>query len=60
MKRYLEIVEKSTKEVVERLDVTDSSDSTIDRIERGMNINLNRSEYSTRQVESEKELPKIE
>lgn len=59
MKTYIEIIDKSTKEVVKRLDVTGKSDRSIDRCEMGMNINLNSEKYYTQQNTTENELPII-
>jgi hypothetical protein len=44
---YVEILRFDTDEVVHRVDVTGRSDRTIERVERGMNINLNRDEFYT-------------
>lgn len=59
MKHYFEIIEKATKEVIKRLDVTDRSERERNRIEMGANINLNAREYYTTITESETELPII-
>ena len=59
MKTYLEIIEKKTKSVVLRIDVSEKSENAIFRTEMGMNINLNHEEYYTNQVETENELPEI-
>lgn len=56
---YLEIVQKFTKEVVKRLDVSDKGERQRDRIEMGMNINLNHKDYFTQEIESDIELSKI-
>lgn len=60
MYKYLEIVEDETEEVSLRMDVTNQSQRSIDKIERGMKINLNHKEFSTRQIESETKLKLIE
>lgn len=57
MKKYLCIVNFKSKKVVKKLDVSDKSTNSIDRIENGMNINLNHDEYYT-QVMNEKEVAK--
>lgn len=57
MKKYLCIVNFKSKKVVKKLDVSDKSTNSIDRIENGMNINLNHDEYYT-QVMNEKEVTK--
>jgi hypothetical protein len=59
MKRYIEIVETKTDKIVLRSDVTEKSEKNIERIEYGMNINLNHSKFFTRVIDSEKELPKV-
>lgn len=59
MYKYLEIIKDKNNEVVKRLDVTSKGERMIDKIENGMNINLNHDEYSTKLTESEVELPII-
>jgi hypothetical protein len=56
---YLEIVEYGTDEVVKRMDVTNKSERLIERIERGVNINLNHNEFFTRQSSTEENLKEI-
>ena len=51
MKKYLEVVKSSTEEVVKSIDVTDSSDRYIEKMEIGLNINLNHDQYYTRVTE---------
>lgn len=54
MKKYIEIVQHGVIEkVVKRIDVTSESERTIDKIETGLNINLNHESYFTRVIESE-------
>lgn len=48
MKSVIQVVEYKTKEVVEEIDVTGRSVRSIDRIDDGININLNHEEYFTR------------
>lgn len=48
MKKNIEIVEFETGKVVESIDVSNKSFKTIERIERGININLNHNSYYTR------------
>lgn len=50
MKKYIEIVAYGSDEVVKRLEVTGKSNREIERIDRGMNINLNHEDYYTREV----------
>ena len=45
MKRVLQITEFVTQKVVKEVDVTGRSENSIERIERGMLINLNRDKY---------------
>lgn len=51
MKYYVEVVETETDEVVERMGPT--AEGRAERIERGVNINLNHEDYHTRIVEEE-------
>ena len=51
MKYLIEIVETETGEVVETMEAT--SERTAEKIERGVNINLNHEDYHTRIVEEE-------
>ena len=47
MNTYLEIKEYKTDKVVKRIDVTGKTDRMIDKIDSGMNINLNHEKYYT-------------
>lgn len=47
MFKYIEIKEFKTKKVVKRIDVSGETDKVIDRLNNGMNINLNTEEYYT-------------
>ena len=51
MKKYIEIVNHKTEEVVKRVDITGKGERTIDRFEKSMNMNLNHEEYFTRITE---------
>ncbi len=51
--KYLEVKSYENGEVVKRLDVSCESDRSIDRIERGLNINLNHEKFYTFSYESE-------
>jgi hypothetical protein len=51
--KYLEVKSYENGEVVKRLDVSNESDRSIDRIERGLNINLNHEAFYTFSYESE-------
>jgi hypothetical protein len=56
-KKYLEIIQTADSKVVKRIDVTGNGDRAIDRVERGININLNHAQYHTNINDSETELP---
>lgn len=51
--KYLEVKSYDNGKVVKRLDVSNESDRSIDRIERGLNINLNHEAFYTFSYESE-------
>lgn len=57
MKKYIEIVEFATGDVIKRLDVTGKSEREIELIDNGVNINLNHNDYFTRENESDEALP---
>jgi hypothetical protein len=57
MKTYLEVVAFDGNKVVKRIDVTDKSEHQIERVEDGMNINLNHEAYFTRVKEYDTEQP---
>lgn len=59
MYKYLEIKKYENNEVVKRIDVSDSSDRTIERVESGMNMNLNHEQYYVFSYESEAKLKTI-
>jgi hypothetical protein len=44
---YIEIINKDTKEVVKRIDVSNKAAGTMTRIEAGVNINLNHDRFLT-------------
>lgn len=46
-KRVIQIIEYSTENVVQEIDVTGRTDNAISKIDSGLNINLNHSEYYT-------------
>lgn len=56
MKKYLEITDAKTKEVIKRMDVTDKSERHIERIEMGILMQMNRDKYYVGEVESKTEL----
>jgi len=47
MYKYIEVVAFDGKQVVMRMDVTGKPERQIDRIESGININLNHEDYYT-------------
>lgn len=59
MKRYIRVIEYKSDKVVKSIDVTGKSERQIDKIDRGLNINLNHEEYYTLDVtiESTKQQP---
>jgi len=57
MYKYLEIIKDENNLVVKRLDVSNKSERSIEKIEGGMNINLNHNDYTTQLIESITELP---
>ena len=54
--RYVEIVDKDG-EVVKRSDVTGWSDRLVERLDDGLNRNMNHESYFTRIIRSTKKLP---
>lgn len=54
VRTFIEVVETATKKVVRRVEVTRHGERARDRIDSGMNINLNHSEYHTRVVRERK------
>lgn len=61
MKTYIEVIKFTgcDMSVVKRMDVSWQSERTIERIERGLLINMNRRDYFTKTVNSQKELEVI-
>ena len=53
--RKLQVINIETFEIVKELDVTGRSDSNVERIERGMLINMNRDKYCVRDTKYEEE-----
>lgn len=51
MKKYIEIVSYETGEAVKRVEVTGKTENSIDKVERGININLNHEQFYTREAE---------
>ncbi len=47
MGKYIDIIDFETDEVVMRINVTGKSDRTIDKIDDGLNINLNHDKFYT-------------
>ncbi len=56
MIKYIEIVSYDTGKPVKRILMTSKSDRVINKIEKGLNINLHHRDYFTQVVESTKEL----
>ena len=56
MKTYIEIIRYEDKECVKRLDVSDKSGRAIDKIDAGMNRNMNHEEFFSKIVDTKKEL----
>jgi hypothetical protein len=56
-KKYIEIIKMSGNVVIKRMDVTVRADRQIERIESGVNINLNHNEFFTDVNEYDKEMP---
>ncbi len=54
--KYIEVRSFEAEEVVERINVSDMTERQIDKVERGMNINLNHKSYYTQVTESEEQL----
>ena len=46
-KRYINVVDCETNEIVKQVDVTGKSERSIGKIEDGLNINLNHNKYYT-------------
>ena len=54
--KYIEIVSYATGNTVKRILMTSKSDRIINKIQNGLNINLNHHEFFTRTVDSKIEL----
>jgi hypothetical protein len=57
--KYIEVKTFKTAEVVKRLDVSGKSEKSIDRIDDGLNINLNHEKFYTSITESNTKLNTI-
>lgn len=57
MYKYIEVIEDETKEAILRMDVTEKSDRTIERVWSGLSLNLNHDKFTITERESETELP---
>lgn len=55
--KYIEIVRDNGNVVVKRIHVTGSGERSINRVERGVNINLNHNEFTTRVEEYDQKMP---
>jgi len=47
MYKYLEIIDMDTDAVIRRMDVSNKTETQIERIDNGLNINLNHDKYLT-------------
>lgn len=56
---YIEVLEYDTNKVVRRIDVSSKPPRTIERIEDGININLDVSRFYTRIVKVEEKLEAV-
>jgi len=56
MKHYLDIIDYNTTKCVKRFDVTGQTERQIDKLDRGVNINLNHEQYYTQEHKSNEEL----
>jgi len=59
MYKYIEVKKYDTDEVVKRLDVSDISERSCDRMDNGLNINLNHDVFFTTINDSEIKLDLI-
>lgn len=50
-RKVIEVVEYDGEKVVHTVDVSERNESSIDRIDRGMNVNLDHTRFFTRVVE---------
>ena len=57
--QYLEIVRHFDSKVIKRVDVTGHSERSIDKVEGGMNRNLNHFDYCVEFVESDEKLEDV-
>jgi hypothetical protein len=55
MKNYICVVRYSNGEIVKKVDVTGKGERMVDKVDRGMNINLNHDEFYTVEM-NDKEL----
>lgn len=53
MKKVIQVLSYEDDEIIHEVDVTGKSDQQIDRVENGMNINLNHNEYYTQVADIE-------
>lgn len=58
MRKYIEIVKDKTGVVVNRIDITDKSERSIERSESGVHTSWSRSEFHTRIKEYKFRMPK--
>ena len=55
MKAYIQVVSFETEEVIHQIEITGKTHTQIERIDNGLNINLNHEKFYTREVEVESE-----
>lgn len=54
---YIEVREWDTNTPIHRIDVSGKHERAIDRVDDGLNINLNDAKYYTETIHSDNELP---
>lgn len=59
MKKYIEVLRYDDYSLVKRIDVSEKTDRTIDKIEAGLNRNLNHEKYFTHSFGTMDELKEI-
>jgi hypothetical protein len=53
MKNYICVIRYSNGEIVKKVDVTGMAERMVDKVDRGMNINLNHDEFYTTEMNDE-------
>ncbi len=57
--KYIDIIEHSTGNVVEQIDVSGRSDRQVERVDNGININMNHEMYYTLISDTKKEVKRF-